>query len=113
MKKISHILIAVGALNWGLVGLGTIFGGGNWNVVNLILGGMPVIEAIVYILVGVSVVMVMLNCKSCCKGGSCDTKNDTCGACDSGKCEAHGKGMSSSDDSNSMNNSQGGGHTAM
>ena len=50
---ISLLLVIVGALNWGLVGLGMWFGG-NWNLVNLILGGLPTIEALVYVLVGLA-----------------------------------------------------------
>ena len=36
----AWVLVIVGALNWGLVGLGG-FLGGNWNLVNLIFGFMP------------------------------------------------------------------------
>lgn len=46
-------LVIIGALNWGLVGIG-MFVDANWNVVNLILGGAPTIEAIVYLLVGLA-----------------------------------------------------------
>jgi uncharacterized membrane protein YuzA (DUF378 family) len=53
----SLVLVIVGAVNWGLVGLGQISGAGSdaYNVVNLLLGslGAPV-EAIVYLLVGLS-----------------------------------------------------------
>lgn len=42
------VLLAVGALNWGLIGLLGI------NVVNMILGSWPTLERIVYILVGVA-----------------------------------------------------------
>ncbi len=45
---VAIVLVIVGALNWGLVGL---FG---FNLVNAIFGGVPVLEAIVYILVGLS-----------------------------------------------------------
>ncbi|MEK7068185.1 MAG: DUF378 domain-containing protein [Patescibacteria group bacterium] len=50
---IAHILVIVGALNWGLIGLGH-FMGQDLNVVGMILGGMPELEAIVYVLVGLS-----------------------------------------------------------
>jgi len=54
----SLILIIIGAVNWGLVGLGTVSGAGRnaYNVVNILLGGVAggQIEAIVYILVGLS-----------------------------------------------------------
>lgn len=44
---IALILIVVGGLNWGLVGIG-------WNLVEAIFGGVPAIERIIYILVGLS-----------------------------------------------------------
>ena len=49
----SKVLLIIGGLNWGLVGLGGFFGG-NWNVVNLLLGTWPTVEWIVYILVGLA-----------------------------------------------------------
>lgn len=73
IHTIAWILIIVGALNWGLVGLGG-FLGGNWNVVNLILGSWPVVEWLVYVLVGVAGVYEIAthkkNCKECSTGGS-------------------------------------------
>ncbi len=68
MKKLAWVLVIVGALNWGLVGLGWLFGGMNWNVVNLILGGIPTVEGIVYLLVGISAVVTLFGhggCKGC------------------------------------------------
>lgn len=79
---VAMILLAIGGINWGLVGLSMIFGGGNWNIVNLILGGVPVIEAIVYIVVGLSALVVLLGCK--CKGKKCEP-------CDRGVCDEHAK----------------------
>ena len=68
MHMITWILIIVGALNWGLVGLGG-FAGANWNVVNLILGSWPQVEWAVYVLVGLSgvweLVMHRKTCKMC------------------------------------------------
>ena len=49
------VLILIGALNWGLVGIGG-FAGMNLNVVNLILGSIPVLENLVYLLVGLAAV---------------------------------------------------------
>jgi uncharacterized membrane protein YuzA (DUF378 family) len=59
MKKLFSILLVVGGLNWGLVGLGMLFGG-NWNVVNMILGSWPMVEGIVYVLVGISAVAAIM-----------------------------------------------------
>lgn len=51
----SLVLVIVGALNWGLVGLGT-YAGQNLNVVNLIFGGVAggQLEALIYLVVGLS-----------------------------------------------------------
>lgn len=50
---ISLVLVVVGALNWGLVGIGQ-FLNANWNVVNLLFGSVPTVEAVVYLLVGLA-----------------------------------------------------------
>lgn len=49
------LLVVVGALNWGLVGLGVLMNAAMpWNVVNMLLGSWPMVEAVVYVLVGVA-----------------------------------------------------------
>ncbi len=71
--KIAHMiafaLLAIGGVNWGLIGLSGFIGGGNWNVVNLILGAWPMVEWAVYVLVGLSAVWIafthMKTCKEC------------------------------------------------
>lgn len=72
LHMVAWILVMVGGLNWLLVGLGG-FVGGNWNVVNLILGSWPQVEWLVYILVGLSAVYEIAthkgNCKQCSGGG--------------------------------------------
>jgi hypothetical protein len=45
---IAFVLVIVGALNWLLVGLF------KWNLVQAIFGGIPIIEDIIYVLVGIS-----------------------------------------------------------
>jgi len=70
--KISFILLVVGGLNWGLVGLGSWFGG-NWNVVNLLLGSWPSIEVLVYVLVGISAIVLLFTHKKSCK--ECDSSS--------------------------------------
>lgn len=71
--KIAHVvgflLVIVGALNWGLVGLGSLMGS-DWNLVNLILGSMPFIESLVYVLVGVSGVYLLVTHKKDCRACS-------------------------------------------
>lgn len=63
LHVIAFVLVVVGGLNWGLVGAG------NWNVVNMLLGAWPVVERIVYVLVGVSAIALAFThwkeCKHC------------------------------------------------
>lgn len=67
--KMLHMLVfslvVVGGVNWGLMGLM------NFNLVNALLGSLPMVEKIVYILVGVSAVYLaathMSDCKACAK----------------------------------------------
>jgi len=67
LNGIACVLVIVGALNWGLVGLGG-FMGSDWNVVHLILGAWPAVEWLVYILVGISAVIHLKSCRP--SGGS-------------------------------------------
>jgi len=66
---VSFILLIIGGLNWGLVGLGMWFGA-NWNVVNQLLGSWPMVESTIYVLVGLSAIVLVATHKkdcSCCK----------------------------------------------
>jgi uncharacterized membrane protein YuzA (DUF378 family) len=54
----ATLLVVVGALNWGLVGLGWLMGGADWNAVHMLLGSWQTLEAVVYLLVGVAGVWV-------------------------------------------------------
>ena len=45
---VTLVLVIIGGLNWGLVGLLQI------DLVELILGSIPILQRIVYVLVGVS-----------------------------------------------------------
>jgi hypothetical protein len=53
VEWLGMILVIVGALNWGLVGLGG-FMGANWNVVWMLLGSWPMVMNLVYVLVGLA-----------------------------------------------------------
>jgi uncharacterized membrane protein YuzA (DUF378 family) len=53
-------LAVIGAINWGLVGAGMLASGADWNVVHMILGSMPQVEQIVYVLVGLSGLWLLL-----------------------------------------------------
>lgn len=46
-------LVIIGALNWGLVGLGGILET-DLNVVNMLLGTVPLLEYLVYLLIGLA-----------------------------------------------------------
>lgn len=56
MQKLAWILVIVGALNWGLIGVG-FFLNMNLNLVNLLFGAWPMVEYIVYLVVGVAAVL--------------------------------------------------------
>ena len=55
LKMVAYLLVVVGALNWGLVGLMDV------NLVNLLLGSSPMLEKVVYVLVGLSAVWVLVD----------------------------------------------------
>lgn len=71
---IAKVLLIVGGLNWGLVGVGMLMNRG-LNLVNMIFGSWPMVEAIVYIVVGVAAIVSIFGCpcakcKACCAGSS-------------------------------------------
>ncbi|MSU44891.1 DUF378 domain-containing protein [Candidatus Nomurabacteria bacterium] len=79
---IVKILLIIGGINWGLIGVGVLMGSiSNWNVVHMILGSMPIIEGIVYVLVGVAAVLSIFGCKcktciaTCTSCSNCQTKS--------------------------------------
>ena len=74
--KVGKYLLIVGGLNWGIIRVGMLMGKMDaWNVVHMLLGTWPVVEAVVYVLVGVAAVMKLFGCrcKKCMAGcASCD-----------------------------------------
>ncbi|MBI3486253.1 DUF378 domain-containing protein [Candidatus Daviesbacteria bacterium] len=64
---VTFLLMAVGAINWGLVGL---FG---FNLVATVFGSVPSLESLVYVLIGASGVYIlathMNDCKICSAKG--------------------------------------------
>ncbi len=66
LHKVAYILLVVGGLNWGLEALG-------FNLVNMLVGSWPMVERLVYLLVGVSAVYEVVthksNCRDCSNGG--------------------------------------------
>lgn len=66
-STIGYYLVIIGAINWGLYGLTDLLRV-NLNIVNLIFGGMPMLEALVYVVIGIAGVMTLIGCKcSTCK----------------------------------------------
>jgi uncharacterized membrane protein YuzA (DUF378 family) len=57
---LATALVIIGALNWGLIGLGALLGTPNplltWNLVNVLFAGVAdgLLEAITYLLVGLA-----------------------------------------------------------
>jgi uncharacterized membrane protein YuzA (DUF378 family) len=73
MHKIGKILLVVGGLNWGLVGVGMLMGN-DFNVVHMIFGSMPTLEAVVYVLVGLAAIMGIFGCR-------CKKCMEACASC--------------------------------
>ena len=58
LSQVTRVLVVIGGINWGLVGLGMLMDS-DWNVVHMILGSVPMLEAVVYILVGLSAIKMV------------------------------------------------------
>ncbi len=62
---IAFVLVVIGAINWGLVGIA------GFNLVDFIFGGITIVTKIVYILVGISGIVLIYSaakCRQSCKG---------------------------------------------
>jgi uncharacterized membrane protein YuzA (DUF378 family) len=73
-SRIAGALLIIGGLNWGLVGLGMLLlnNAGDWNVLHIILGPVPGVEAIVYLLVGASALLWVFGCRcKKCRDATC------------------------------------------
>ncbi len=69
----TMILVIAGGLNWGLVGLGGLLGK-DLNLLNMLLGSWPVVENLLYLLIGIAALLMLvvsLKCGKNCKNGSC------------------------------------------
>jgi uncharacterized membrane protein YuzA (DUF378 family) len=78
----AFALTIIGALNWGLMGVGQLFSNSDWNAVAYLfgqtgaLGSHPIIGNIVYILIGLSaLVLIFSHKKDCMMCGSCKTES--------------------------------------
>ncbi len=66
LHMVTFVLLVIGGLNWLLVGL---FG---WDIGQLFGGQAMVVSRIIYILVGLSAIVEVVNHKSDCK--ACSTQ---------------------------------------
>lgn len=57
LNKIATILVIIGGLNWGLVGVA------NFNLVSTIFGDGSLLSSIIYILVGLSAIVMIFTGK--------------------------------------------------
>ena len=71
LHMIAFTLVIVGAINWGLVALI------KFNLVTMLFGFMPVLETLVYVLVGLSGVYLIATHKNDCKTCSEMMKKDS------------------------------------
>jgi len=60
LHMIAFVLVVIGGLNWLLYAFG-------YNLVEMLLGSMPAIEKLVYILVGLSALLLVFTHKKSCK----------------------------------------------
>lgn len=69
---IAYALVWIGGINWGLVGLGALISGANWNVVTWLAGyiGGSQVESVIYVLVGLAAVWTLVGHKKDCKACS-------------------------------------------
>lgn len=67
LHMVTFLLTIIGGLNWGLVGIGGLMGGSDLNVVHMILGSIPMLESVVYLLVGLSAIVLVVGHKKDCR----------------------------------------------
>ncbi len=73
MAVIVLILVVIGGLNLGLTGLGMLLGM-DLNILNMLLGAWPMVEAIVYLLIGIAAIMILItHLQKKCSMCTCDT----------------------------------------
>lgn len=76
-SMIAKILLVIGGLNWGLVGVALLMNNGTeLNVVHMLLSSWPMVEGVVYVLVGLAAIAKLIGCK-CSK---CKAACATCSA---------------------------------
>lgn len=68
-KKIAYILVIIGALNWGLYGVSGL------DLVQIVFGSIPMIAGILYVLIGLSGILLVLDWHKKC---SCSKNECSC-----------------------------------
>ncbi len=58
LHKTAFVFLLIGGLDLGLAGLGGYLGS-NWNVINLIFGSLPWLENLIYLLIGISALILI------------------------------------------------------
>lgn len=72
LAKLAWVLVIIGALNWGIVGVGMLMGS-PLNLVSMLVGSWPMVEGVVYLLVGISALVKIFGCPcKKCKEGCAD-----------------------------------------
>lgn len=60
LDKITFILVLVGAINWGLIGLG------NFDIINFAFSSVPLVQRIFYVffgMAGLNIILLMFKAK--------------------------------------------------
>ncbi len=71
--QVAWWLLVIGGLNWGILGLGYFIGRmWDWNVLHMIFGQWAWLEALIYLVVGVSAIMALWGCR--CKACAVEAK---------------------------------------
>jgi len=66
---IAIILIIIGAINWGLVGLFS------FNIVMFLFSGLPLLEHLIYIIIGLAGIYKLFTLGKCCRA-PCPPKDE-------------------------------------
>ncbi len=66
LHMVAFVLLVIGGLNWGLMGIMP-----GYNLVEMLLGAWPMVVNVIYILVGISAIVLVATCKGGCE--SCST----------------------------------------
>ena len=65
IKKIPYVLVLIGALNWGVYGIV------GFDIVDMMIGNIPMIARIIYVLIGLSALYGIINTSVFCRCKKC------------------------------------------